>query len=123
MKRAILLVCLALLFLAGSAAAQAERKDGRVFWKGEVDGKIQLVITGLSITSRTISGRQLAEGNHSFTAPLPRDVVTVAVRKMEGRGDVAVVQQPSADNDFTAIVEITDERGDSDDYLLDITWQ
>jgi hypothetical protein len=36
---------------------------------------------------------------------------------------VAVVQQPSAENDFTAIVEITDEKGGSDDYLLDITWQ
>lgn len=116
-------MCLALLVFAGSAAAQTERKDGRVFWKGEIDDKVQLVITGLSITSRTVSGRQLADGNHSFTARLPRDVVTVAVTKMEGRGDVAVVQQPSAENDFTAIVEITDEKGGSDDYLLDITWQ
>ena len=115
------------LLIAASAlsvAAQDTSSDqGRVFWKGSVDAKVQISITGTSLTEQTLGGRQMPTGNFSFTAALPNAAVTVRVNRKDGRGNVTVIQQPEASNNFTAIVEIDDSRGGDDEYLLDIYWQ
>lgn len=122
MKRMIFPVAFSILVFGVSVMAQAERKDGRVYWRGSVDDKVHLVIKGLTLEVKTITGRTAAPGNHSFTARLPRVPVTVVAARVEGRGRIAVIQQPSAENDFTAIVEITDDRGGAGEYLLDMSW-
>ncbi len=43
-----------------------------------------------------------------LSPPLPTDGVPFAVQKIFGRGDTVIVQQPSAGNDFTLIVEFDD---------------
>ncbi len=122
MKRMIFPVVFSILVFSVSVIAQAERKDGRVYWRGSVDDKVHLVIKGLTLEVKTVTGRAAAPGNHSFTARLPRVPVTVVGARVEGRGRIAVIQQPTAENDFTAIVEITDDRGGAGEYLLDISW-
>jgi len=49
--------------------------------------------------------------------------VTVDVNRKKGRGKVRVIQQPSTDNDFTAIVEIYDNGGGAREYQLEIFWK
>ena len=105
------------------AAQDSSSNQGRVFWKGEVDAKVRISITGTSLSEQTVSGRQMPTGSYSFTAALPNAAVTVRVNRKDGRGSVTVVQQPDASNNFTAIVEIDDSRGGDDGYLLDIYWQ
>jgi hypothetical protein len=97
---------------------------GRVFWKGMVDAKIQLIIKGDKIETKTLDGKEYPDGIYSFTTPLPDSAVTVGVnKKKDGRGTVTVTQQPTQDNDFKAVVEITDPKKGVGEYQLEIFWQ
>jgi hypothetical protein len=98
---------------------------GRATWRGTVDNVVQLRVRDRDIETVTIAGTPYGEGAFSFTSALPRSRsggVTVEVNKKKGRGDVRVVQQPSNQNDFTAIVEISDRDGGAKEYELDIYW-
>jgi hypothetical protein len=96
---------------------------GRVTWRGMVDDRVQLAIRGRAIDVRTISGAAQRDGVFSFTSPLPSTPVEVEAVKVNGRGSVRVIQQPARANDFTAVIEIFDERSGADDYRLDIVWR
>lgn len=111
-----------ILVLLASAFAAPATTPGRVFWKGMVDDRVQLVIQHDKIETRTPSGKVFPDGVYSFTTPLPESAVTVSVTKVKGRGSAQVVQQPTAENDFTAIVEIKDEKGGAKEYQLEISW-
>lgn len=122
MKRILLVLTFLLLLLSVDAAAQ--EAAGKVFWRGMVDDKVHLVIRGDKVEQRNISGQPQPDGLFSFTAILPAQAVTVSVPRVEGRSKkVSVVQQPTAENEFTAIVEIIDEGGGARDYLLEIAWR
>ncbi|HEX8287574.1 MAG TPA: hypothetical protein VF556_06260 [Pyrinomonadaceae bacterium] len=96
---------------------------GRVYWRGTVDDRVQLVIRDQNLRVQTISGRSYPDGNYNFTAALPSRRVSVDVNKQKGRGNVRVIQQPSRDNDFTTVVEITDEGNGAKEYELEIFWR
>lgn len=96
---------------------------GRVYWRGVVDDKIQLVIRDRQIETRTLAGRAYPDGTYSFTSSLPTRNVSVDVSKTKGRGSVRIVQQPSKSNDYTTIVEISDSDGGAKEYQLDIYWR
>ena len=124
MKVGLLIASLFALFAVSSAQAQSESASGKVFWRGSVDNKIHLTIKGDTLEQKTIEGSEKPLGSFSFTAPLPDEAVTVQVLRKEGRSKkVKVIQQPTADNDFTAIVEIYDNGGGARDYVLEIFWQ
>lgn len=117
------LAAIALLIALTSIETSAQAASGKVFWYGMVDNKIHLVIKGRTLEQRTIEGQTLATGSYSFTAPLPQTDTTVRVTKLEGRGKVvAVVQQPSAANNYEAIIEIVDDDGGAREYLIEIAW-
>ena len=118
----VLFAALVTSLLLVSARSQAQIA-GRVFWKAMVDAKIRLSIKGDKIETKTLAGKEYPEGIYSFTTPLPDSPVTVGLNKTEGRGKAAVVQQPTQDNNFTAIVEVTDEKGGAREYQLEIYWQ
>ncbi|REJ79413.1 MAG: hypothetical protein DWQ47_01345 [Acidobacteria bacterium] len=96
---------------------------GRFFWNGEVDHEVHLSVNGTSITSETLRGRRLEDGSFSFTAALPRESgLIVGVTKTDGRGQVTVIQQPNAANDFTAIIRLFDDDGGARPYSIEIFW-
>ena len=119
MKRFLLPILFVMTMFAVSASAQ----EGRVFWRGDVDNKVELTIKGLTLDEKTVSGKPNPVGGYSFTAKLPDQAVTVTAIKTEGRGKVTVLQQPLAENGFTAIIEIHDDKGGTGEYLLNISWQ
>ncbi len=96
---------------------------GRVYWRGTVDDKIQLVIRGNQIETRLVSGSNYPDGTFSFTSSLPERNLQVDVNKTKGRGGVRVIQQPSKSNEFTTIVEISDTGSGAKEYQLDIYWR
>ncbi len=99
------------------------QNSGKVYWNGMVDNKVQLVIKGMSAEERTIAGQAATPGAFSFTAPLPTAEAAVRAIKIDGRGTkVSVVQQPNSANEFTAIVEISDDKGGAGEYLIEIVW-
>lgn len=98
------------------------RTSGRVRWRGTVDDNVQLVIRDDQIEVRTIGGSVYENGTYNFTSPLPRRRLSVSVNKISGRGEVRVLQQPSRDNDYTAVVEIRDPKGEARDYEIEVSW-
>lgn len=123
MKGALLLISFALSFGFLFAANSLAQTSGRVFWRGMVDDRVHLIVNGSTLTSRTITGSTMPEGVYSFTTPLPRSAVKVAVLKVKGRSKfVRVIEQPSEKNDFSAIVEIYDDGGGAKEYQIEIFW-
>src|SRR5687767_1263278 len=109
-KNQLCVAVIAILIALFSIETSAQAAAGKVFWYGMVDNRVHLVIKGTTLEQRTVAGQTLASGSYSFTAPLPQTDTTVRVTKLEGRGKVVtVVQQPSAANNYEAIIEIVDD--------------
>jgi hypothetical protein len=98
------------------------RTTGRLRWRGTVDDDIHLVIRDDQVEVRTIGGSEYNNATYNFTSPLPRRRVNVNATRLRGRGDVRVIQQPSRDNNFTAVVQIRDPSGGARDYEIEVYW-
>ena len=106
----------------GGFGREEPYQSGRIEWRGRVDNMVNVFITGSSVTNETVAGSPLVGENFTINGSLAARPGSVRVRKLEGRGTVQVIQQPSRDNDFTAIVRIFDDDGGPDNYRLEITW-
>jgi hypothetical protein len=101
----------------------AEPTSGSLDWRGRVDDRVRLVIRGRSVEERTVSGTRLPDGRSVFSSGLPETPVRVSARNIAGRGDVRVVQQPSRQNGYTAIVEIADWTQGAQQHHIEVTWR
>ena len=84
-------------------------------FRGRVDKEVRITLRGGQVSSNTLSGTEL-NSRYRLNSPLPRQEGTVRVALEKGRGDVSVIQQPSASNGYTAIVRIFDRSGGADQY-------
>jgi len=96
-------------------------RPGSVIWRGRVDHDVKLVISGNRLDTYVLSGKDLGVGTYQFTNPLPRRA-TVQVRRIKGRNDVTITEQPSRYNKFSAIIRITDRRGGGDNCEVEVSW-
>jgi hypothetical protein len=91
-----------------------------------VDNVVQLRIQDRRLETVTIAGTNYGAGTSNVTSALPRGrsggVIVEAIKK-KGRGNVRVIQQPSSQNDFTAIIEISDGDGGAKEYEVEIAWR
>jgi len=97
-------------------------RSGRMTWRGRVDDDVRVRIRGGSADVETIGGTPYYDGQPNFSNSLPNRRVTVRLTKNRGRGDIYIEQQPSRDNDFTAIIRIKDSRGGADNYEFTLEW-
>jgi len=100
------------------------RDDGRVLftWTGTVDREARITMRGRDLTVRTDADRNRRDSRPRANGALPRTDGDVWVRVTEGRGNVEVIQQPSARNNYTAVVRIRDTRAGDDRYRLTAYW-
>ncbi len=96
---------------------------GSLSWGGRVDDRVNIVIRGSESTTQIISGNSGMPNSQTMNGVLPRRPATISVNKNEGRGDAIVTQQPSKENNYTAIVQVVDSKRGADDYRLNIFWQ
>jgi hypothetical protein len=95
----------------------------RVFrWSGNVDGDMQIVLRRGGVGYTVISGEQPREVRSSG-GQLPRREGQLAVSLYRGRGSVVVMQQPTAYNNYTAIVRIQDRPSGFGSYDFDLIWR
>lgn len=94
---------------------------GSVTWQGKVPHDVKLVVYGSRLDFYVLSGRDAGPGRYNFNGSMPRDAV-ITVRRLRGRNDVYVVEQPSRRNDYKGAVRITDSRGGDDDSEIEISW-
>jgi len=98
-------------------------RSGTVAWSGLVDGVDEVVISGSSASVRHVNGNPPREVKASFSAPVPRSPVKVALISANGRGVISVVQQPSAANGYTTIVRVDDSaKGGDKRYEFTLRW-
>ena len=92
-------------------------------WSGRVDREVQVVMRGGRIWTNDIGRTEPGRERSRVMDDLPRRDGQVSIEVLNGRGDVEVIQQPSAQNNYTTIVRIQDPRSGSDNYRLAAYWQ
>jgi hypothetical protein len=102
---------------------------GRAFrWTGRVDGRMRVTIQGGASFSEVVEGARVTAdqggGEHAeMLRPLPaRSDLMPVVRKLRGRGQVAIVESPSEKNNYRLIFEIDDPEPGADDYEVELDW-
>src|ERR1051325_5357216 len=97
-------------------------RGGCMTWRGRVDDDVRIRICGGSADVETIGGTPYYDGQPNFSNSLPPRRVTVRLTMKRGRGDIFIEQQPSRENDFTAVVRIKDPKGGASDYEFELQW-
>jgi hypothetical protein len=106
----------------GNQYPDTGNRSGRMTWRGRVDDDVRIRIRGGSADVETIGGSPYYDAQPNFFNSLPNRRVTVRLTEKRGRGEVFVEQQPTRENDFTAIVRIRDPKGGASDYAFTIEW-
>jgi len=128
LQRSISLASVAVVAGAPVAAAQwgrqAPRQGVELFeWAGRVDREVQIVMRGNRVWTNNVGRTEPNNERSRMHASLPRQQGEVAIQVTDGRGNVDVIQQPTAQNGYTTIVRIQDPRSGSDAYRLAAYWQ
>ena len=93
---------------ASTSLAMAQGGTRPLFeWNGRVNREVQITMRGRNVWTRGFEQSDRLPGPDIMTA-LPRDEGVVRVRLEGGQGDVQVIQQPTAENDYTTIVRVRD---------------
>jgi len=98
--------------------------QGILHWSGNVDGELEIRIQNGRITYRNLTGAQptsvrASGGNMS----MPRNGGEVAIAQGQGRGSVAVIQQPTSYNGNTTVIRVRDPQGGYGYYDFDLVWR
>jgi hypothetical protein len=101
---------------------------GRGFlWRGRVDGRIRVTLQGGASFSEVVEGPRVTGdhgGEHAEVfRPLPaRSDLMISIRKLQGRGQVSIVESPSEKNNYRLVFEIDDPEPGADDYEIELDW-
>ena len=98
-------------------------EEERFRWKGQVDGVDEIQIRGESVRVHHLEAKPIQRQDHRFTAPLPKRDVHLKLHKIEGRGKVRLVEEPSSWNDYTATVRIEDRKSGDSFYDFELLWK
>jgi hypothetical protein len=97
---------------------------GSLSWSGRVDDVVEIQLSGRRVDARTRSGNPVSDVNTNISGSgLPNRNVTLSFDVRSGRGDIAVVQQPSAWNGYTAVLRIYDRRSGAAYYDFTAYWE
>ena len=99
-----------------------DRAGGHFRWQGRVDGSDYVRIRGNAVTIQHVEARNVADASYDLPSPLPRNPVNIQLNKLRGRGRVELVEQPSAANNYTAVVLIQDAQSGDDFYEFELSW-
>jgi hypothetical protein len=99
-----------------------QQRIGTLFWFGTVDDDVYLIFQKSKVQIKTNAGMEYLDQIYELTSPLPLQEVKVSVKKKEGRGKAEVIQQPTAGNNFTTIIQVLDKNGGAKEYELEIYW-
>ena len=92
-------------------------------WNGVVDREVRIQLRG---SRAYVQGMGAADDRNSrgrVINSLPQQTGNLVVQRLEGRGDVLVLEQPSARNNYTATLRIRDPRGGASRYRIVAYWE
>jgi hypothetical protein len=91
-------------------------------WSGRVDGRDLIYIRGNRLWINHREGQEITGADYRFFQPLTFDRTTIFVRKLRGRGTVRVIEQPTRNNNYTAVLMVEDPEGGADRYEIEVVW-
>jgi len=97
-------------------------RSGRMTWRGRVDDDVRIRIRGGAADVETLGGTPYYDSQPNFQNSLPNRRVTVRLTDKRGRGEIFIEQQPTRENDFTAVVRIRDTKGGASEYAFTLEW-
>ena len=94
-----------------------------LIWRGHVEGQIRVTVRGGASVSEVLAGERAGGEVTSFFRPLPGSSdLNVVLKKLNGRGQARIVQNPSARNHFELVFEIDSRESGADDYQIEVDW-
>jgi len=92
-------------------------------WSGVVDGRVRVTIEGGASFSEVIEGGPITSEHAVQLRPLPPvSDLNPSLRKLRGRGQVAIVEVPSEKDHYRLVFEISDPEPGSDTYEVEVDW-
>src|SRR5688572_2772096 len=89
----------------------------------QVDGEAFLYVQDRNIKYLPLSGAPIADKGTNYTQAIPRAVfASFNMVKKAGDGEVSLHEEPSAKNDYTAIVRVNDKQPRSRFYHIQLNW-
>jgi len=92
-------------------------------WSGNVDGDLRISISRGQLAYQTVSGMQPQNVRVSVGSGRQQSDGQLMVQQRQGRGTVQIFQQPSAYNNYTAVVRVLDTQGGFGYYDFDLVWR
>jgi hypothetical protein len=106
------------------AATRLPAQGRQLFtWSGHVDREVQITMRGHDVWTSGADRDDQRYNRVRVASALPQSDGYVRVQALDGRGNVDVVQQPSARNGFTTVVRVRDRSAGADNYRLVAYWQ
>ena len=95
---------------------------GRLKWKGRIHDEVIVSCHESTCEASAISGSLPLREDYKFSKPLPLSDVEVNLEKIEGRGEIRLLDPPLEKNGYTARVLIRDRENGASDYSFTLTW-
>jgi len=111
----------ALLVLSATTARADVRR--LYVWSGTVDREAIVVMRGASLETVGDGFEWQRAPQFRISEALPREEGRVRVERVDGRGEVDVIEQPTRANGYTARVRVRDRKGGADQYRFAVTWE
>jgi hypothetical protein len=92
-------------------------------WNGVVDKEIQIQLRGNRAYVQAMGAGEDRNSRGRVISGLPQQTGNLVVQRLEGRGDVDVIEQPSPRNGYTATLRIRDPRGGASPYRIVAYWE
>jgi hypothetical protein len=93
-----------------------------LMWSGDVDDNLEILLQPSGVSYRTVRGAP-PRGVQSAVSRIPSGNVELQVNETEGRGQIVVTQQPTAENGYTARIRVRDPQPGYGHYAFNVTWR
>jgi hypothetical protein len=92
-------------------------------WRGQVDREIRIQVDNRRASVLEYGSNERARRRVDMMTGIPNRPGRLYVQKLDGRGDVDIIQQPSQSNGYTATIRIRDPKGGADRYRIAVYWE
>jgi len=92
-------------------------------WQGRVDKEVRIQLQGGRSYVQPMGNREVHNDNGRFLGALPHQDGFLRIERVQGRGDIDVIEQPTASNGYHATLRVRDPRSGADNYRIIAYWQ
>lgn len=92
-------------------------------WQGYVDREVRIQLQDVNAYVQPMGNHEPRTGRGQTLARLPHQDGMLRVERVEGRGQVDVIQQPNASNNYTATLRVRDPNSGASPYRIVAYWQ